>query len=348
MKLMYLVVRNLFHTFLQDRYLFILMIACTAVSTFGIYFYSYYLAGYYAAYDCEQYDTVLITDFDSASVDQIIQSIDSMDIDLIRDVYCKESLQKENLSVMGEYHSDYGSRLLSGTLFDINEEDCMVIVDELTMAEMADQISFENTPIGADILINQIPYSIVGICSITEFEEVIVPVKYFVRNYPVETMEIRFQKRMDIEKKRTIEGLFDYANLAWSESQSIWESTGFMVKMLQISMIFLVILINTYMISYYVAKKQRDKFNKYFVCGAFGNQLRFISFLQIILQEIPGILLGMILFGVVHYGIRNYHILYKGTSMGLAMFLFVINLVMHLTFSMVICQYSKGDLYGLD
>ena len=75
MKLMYLVVRNLFHTYLQDKYLFILMIACTAVSTFGVYFYSYYLAGYYAAYDCEQYDTVQITDFDSASVEQIVSSV---------------------------------------------------------------------------------------------------------------------------------------------------------------------------------------------------------------------------------------------------------------------------------
>ncbi|MDE6852845.1 MAG: hypothetical protein K2J67_10245 [Lachnospiraceae bacterium] len=348
MKLMYLVVRNLFHTYLQDKYLFILMIACTAVSTFGIYFYSYYLAGYYAAYDCEQYDTVQITNFDSASVEQMIQSIDHMDIDLIRDIYCKESLQKDNVSVMGEYHSDYASRLLSGTLFDMNEEDRMVIVDELTVAAMADEISFEDTPIGAEILINQIPYSIAGVCSITEFEEVIVPVKYFIRNYPMETMEIRFQERMDTEKKRVIGDLFDYADLAWSESQSIWESSGFIMKMLQISMIFLVILINTYMISYYVAKKQRDKFNKYFVCGAFEKQLHFISFLQIILQEIPGILLGIIIFGVVQYGIRNYHILYNGTSIGLAMFLFVITLAMHLLLSMVICRCSKGDLYGLD
>ena len=243
---MYLVVRNLFHIFLQDRYLFILMIACTAVSTFGIYFYSYYLAGYFAAYDCEQYDSVEITNFDSVSVDQIIQSIDNMDIRLIRDVYCKESLQNENIPVMGEYHSDYASRMLSGTLFDINEVNNKVIVDELTLAARSDEITFEDTPIGAEILINQIPYSIAGVCSITEFEEVIVPVKYFLRNYPVKTMEIRFQKRMDPEKKSSVEGLFDYADLAWSKSQSIWENSDFMMKMLQISIVFLIILINVY------------------------------------------------------------------------------------------------------
>lgn len=348
MKLMYLVVRNLFHIFLQDRYLFILMIACTAVSTFGIYFYSYYLAGYYAAYDCEQYDCVEISNFTSASVDQILESIDDLDIRLIRDVYCKESMQNENIPVMGEYHSDYASRLLSGSLFDINEEDSKVIMDELTLAVMADEITFEDTPIGAEILINQIPYSIAGVCSITEFEEVIVPVKYFIRNYPVKTIEIRFQKRMDSEKKRTVEGLFDYADLAWSKSQSIWENTDFMMKMLQISIVFLIILINVYMISYYIAKKQRDKFNKYYVCGAYGKQLHFISFFQIILQKIPGILLGIILFGVVHYEVRNYHFLYNEKSMGLAMFLFWLNLVMHLLFSMVVCQSTKGDLYALD
>lgn len=348
MKLMYLVVRNLFHIFLQDRYLFILMIACTAVSTFGIYFYSYYLAGYYAAYDCEQYDSVEITDFASASVDQIIQSIDDMDIRLIRDVYCKESLQNENIPVMGEYHSDYASRLLCGTLFDINEEDSKAIVDELTLAAMADEIPFEDTPIGAEVLINQIPYSIAGVCSITEFEEIIVPVKYFIRNYPVKTMEIRFQKRMDSENKRIIEGLFGYADLAWSKPQSIWESSDFMMKMLQISIVFLIILINVYMISFYIAKKQCDKFNKYFVCGANGKQLRFISFFQIILQEIPGILMGIFIFGVVHFGMRNYYILYNGKSMGLAIFLFLMNLAIHLLFSIVICQCSEGDLYALD
>lgn len=348
MKLMYLVVRNLFHTFLQDKYLFILMVACTAVSAFGIYFYSYYLAGYYASYDCEQYDTVEITNFASASVDQMIQSIDDMDIRLIRDIYCKESLQKETAPIMGEYHSDYTSRLLSGTLYDIKEEDNKVIVDELTMAAIADEIRYEDTPIGAKILINQMPYSIAGVCSITEFEEAIVPVKYFLRNYPVETIEIRFQKRMDTKKKKRIEGLFDYADFAWSESQSIWENADFIMKLLQISIIFLVILINTYMISFYIAKKQRDKFNKYFVCGAFGKQLRFISFFQIILQEIPGILLGIVIFEAVHYGIRKYQVLYNGKGMGLALFLFIINLTMHLLFSMVICRCSKGDLYALD
>lgn len=178
MKLMYLIVRNIIHTFLQDKYLFILMISCTAVSTFGIYFYSYYLAEYYEAYDCEKYNIVEVTDLQFDRGDQMIQSMDDIDISLVRDIYCKGSLQDDNMPVMGEYHSDYESRLLSGTLFDLNEENNKVILDELTLAAMTDEIHFEDTPIGAKILINQIPYYVAGVCTITEYEEVIVPVKY--------------------------------------------------------------------------------------------------------------------------------------------------------------------------
>lgn len=153
---------------------------------------------------------------------------------------------------------------------------------------------------------------------------------------------IRFQEHMDEEKRKKIEQVFDYGKCTWDEPESIWESSDFLIRMFQILLIFMVILINIYMISLYTAKRQREKLNKYLVCGASGKQMMYILLWQTFLQEIPGVILGVLIFAAVHFAIKDYHILYNSKNIGLALIVFMLNLVMHILFSVVICYCSQS------
>lgn len=333
MKLLFVALKNTKNTFLYDKRVFILIIVCTAITTFGFTFFISYIAGYCQKYYCNEQQSVTITFDQQKEGTRIDKSIQKLNMDYVEDIYCK-NFQEQRMQ--GEYHKDYTGRMLLGDMWKEKEEKNYVIVSELDLLGRG----YQKTPIGSKYNYSGKDYVIKGVCSITEEDEIIVPIRYFIKNFSIDEVTIRFQKNREIEREK-INRIFNTGNIKWNEPLTTFIQTSeFMTRLTQVSFIFVILLINVYMTSYYIVKKQRNKNRIYTICGANNLQIRKITTIQLTIQEIAGIVIGVICYLAMVYFVQIQDLLYRGGIVFYAGMIGV-SILIHILFIVGLCFFYK-------
>lgn len=294
MKVLYLVYQNLKKMFRSNCLLFLLVILSSMVSTFGILFFSGYLAGDYNNFVLQRGDKFILNQL-SKEIDgkKIWQAITQMNSEDITDVICSKGQSDSEQEIMGEYHRGYQSRMLCGELFGLEETKPVAIIDEMRAAE----ITNGDLPTGLYYEIENQKLEVAGVCTITEQDEVMVPVAYYLHNLPVQSIEVTLQHTMTDSQRAEIEAIFEkqgFRGVVWESPKKPWGNISFWVDFIQIALIFVVICINVLILIYYLFKRMKRNFCIYSVCGGEDRCIFFVIFLQTFCHLLAGIVLGVV------------------------------------------------------
>lgn len=324
-----LVLFNVKRMFYEKKVLFILVIISTAISTFGIFFFGDYLAAYYKDLANQMGDSLYIEgNINETYKAKLIDGIGQLELNQISQIICEHTEEEEdgNPVIKGEFHNNYGNRMQSGETPAWDEGRAYIVIDEFRANEIVDELQENEKLLGQKLKVDGKEYTVSGICSITEDDEFIVPVLFYLNHYETNQVEISFQHTLSKQDKERMETLFGSDNLValhWSDLEEPWEQTEFMVSFVQLLGVFLLIGINIVMLIEYLLYRNKRKYCIYAICGGTDRDIRSIIFWQIFVHMLFGTVLGSILVAVFKQTIGNVEWLYKG-SWYLYMWLFVI------------------------
>ena len=287
---------NIKKLYREHTLLFLLVIFSTMVSTFGIFFFTSYLAGYYDSLKNQAGDMLVIEQSISKNMGEaLVQGILELDVDLIADIVCEnvsENISDES-TVKGEYHKNYNTRLQCGRLLQIEEDSPVAVIDEFC----AEENSFGISPIGQSIDLYGKEYEIVGVCTITENDEIIIPVAYYLQNFETTQVAITFERSFSKEKRHEIEMILEkygVMNIAWKSVESPWENVEFWINFVQILMVFVIIAINIFVLIHYLIHKNKRNYCIYSICGGNDKEISAIIFGQIFIHLLMGNICGLL------------------------------------------------------
>lgn len=310
-----LVCFNLKKMYKDNKMLFLLVILSTMISTFGIFFFASYLADYVQSFTKQTGDMLIIEqEFSDNSGNEVLKGILSLNTEEIEVIVCKQEniSEDENSNIMGEYHKNYSSRMHSGRVFEINETNPYVIIDEFQALNM----DIKDTPINEKIEINGKEYQVAGVCTITEYGEIIVPVGYFLKNCVVNQIEITFSNSFSKEKRKEIEKVliqYGVEEINWKAPEVPFNSTEFWVNFLQVLAIFIVIGINILVLIHYLLYRNKKNYSIYAICGGNDIEIFLVIFLQVFIHLLLGTVLGVIGTLLFFRGMGNVDWLYQGS-----------------------------------
>lgn len=326
-----LVLFNVKRMFYEKKVLFILVIISTAISTFGIFFFGDYLAAYYKDLANQMGDSLYIEgNLNETYKAKLIDGIEQLDLTQISQIVCEQTEEEEgedgNSIIKGEYHNNYDNRMQSGETPAWDERRAYIVMDEFRASEIADDLQKNEKVLGQKLKVDGKEYTVSGICTITEDNELIVPVLFYLNHYEANQVEISFQHKLSEREKERMETLFSLDNvveLKWTDLKEPWEQTEFMISFVQLVGVFLLIGINIVMLIEYLLYRNKRKYCIYSICGGTDRDIRSIIFWQIFVHMLFGTVLGSILVAVFKQTIGNVEWLYRG-SWYLYMWLFVI------------------------
>lgn len=337
----------LFHVkrmFYEKRVLFILVIISTAISTFGIFFFGDYLAAYYSDFANQVGDSLYIEgNLNETYKAKLIDGIEQLDLAQISQIICEqteeEESEDENPIIKGEFHNNFDSRMQCGEVPAWDETRSYIVIDAFRASDIANDLKKNQNVLGQKIKVDGREYTVSGICSITEDDECIVPVLYYLNHYEANQVEISFQHTLSKQERESMEMLFgsdELVELNWSDLKEPWEQGEFMIRFVQLLGIFLLIGINIVMLIEYLLYRNKRKYCIYSICGGTDRNIRSIIFWQIFVHMLFGTVLGSILVAVFKQTIGNVEWLYRG------------NWYLYLWLLGIVVLIQAGTAYGLD
>ena len=315
-----LIIFDLKQMLIENKALFWLVIISMSVSTFGIFFFGDYLVQYYKNIESQKGDNFYIEGkWQTSEKENLILAIKKLNFTDISQIICERTSdnieEQSEVKIKGEFHSNYKNRMLSGDLPLWDEEQNKIVIDEFRAADIADEISENEKIIGQQIDIGEQKYEVVGICSITDDDELIVPIVNYIKNYETDYVEISFKHSLIPKDKEKIENLFSgnkAVSYGWSYVKEPWQNSKFLLDFVQLIGIFVIIGINVLMPIQYLLYKNKKKYCIYSICGGADKDIRKIIFWKIFIHIFIGIILGVILEIVFKSTIGNVDWLYKG------------------------------------
>ena len=296
----------------SNRMLFWLVIISTMISTFGIFFFSGYIASNYdMTLEGSGDELAIRQEFKKNESDELYKGLEEVTSDGVLDIICTNSDvdKDEEFWIMGEYHKNYDERMQSGRMVELNETEPYVVVEDFSIYEM----EFEDTPIGEYIDINGSRYEIIGVCSLTTEREAMVPVAYYLNHYDTDYITITFSEKMTSDKKEKIEDKlkkYGVQNMEWVNPAKPWDDSGFWVNFVQVALIFVIIGINVYILVQYMLHKNKRNYCIYSICGGTENEIMGIVFGQVFVHLLIGTIFGTILAFILFQVMKPMDLLY--------------------------------------
>lgn len=314
-----LVLFNLKRMYIEKKALFLLVIISTAISTFGIFFFGDYLAEYYKNIESQMGDCLYIEgNLKEECKPQLINGIKKLKLAQVSEIICGDTqiqLNGESCVIKGEFHNNFEQRMLSGKLPAWNEKNAKVVLDEFQAENIADTIPRGQKLIGYKLNMDGKTYTVSGICSTTEEDELIVPVLFYLNHYSTNQVKISFQHTLSSQEKEKIEKLFAFDDLLevnWTALKQPWEQTEFMLNFVQLLGVFVCIGINVVVLIQYLLYRNKRKYCIYSICGGADRDIHTIIFNQIFIHMLLGTVSGLLLFRVFKFILGKVEWLYGG------------------------------------
>lgn len=343
---------NLKKMYRVNKLFFILVIISTMISTFGIFFFASYLAGYFFDSFLSQPGDMLIIDLEHSQMDgdDLLHVMEELGKDEMADIVCEQEqgYKQQEYNVMGEYHRNYSLRMQCGRLLEIEENFPNAVIDEWTAAA----ITSGDTPIHQYMEIDGKRYQVVGVCTMTDNDEVIVPVAYFLQNFKVSRIQIVFSGRLSVQKRNEKEMILKKYKINendWKAMGKPWKNVDFLINFIQVLGVFIIIGINIFVLIYYLLYKCKRNYCVYSICGGTDREVFYIIISQNLVHLLIGIVLGTVLKEVILKAIGDVDWLYQGDFI-FDLFLLFINILIHMIASYILGKIfiEKSEIYQIE
>lgn len=315
-KVSYLAVLNLMNMLRYRSRLIVVVVISISASVFGILFYSgYFLYSYYEAIDGSIVVMEMEAQTEENAIWNLIEKMWNIETETEK-IYLLPNEQDET-ELVGAYNRNWetGSFLLTGKNFLYGENTPSVIMAQY----LVDLIEDGEVPIGKNIEFQGDVFKVVGIVSFTEYDTFFVPIKYFASQYHTKTMKYSYSKQLSNANKEKIKEIIENSNIVASYSienaNNPFLSEDFMSVFFQILLIFMVVVMNAFSMTYYSVMLFKKNYRIYAVCGASKKDIRTIILIQNIVLIFISVIIGNLLYIICKSMIKGYGLVYQGNYM---------------------------------
>lgn len=314
-KVSYLAVLNLMNLLRYRNRLIVVIVISISASVFGILFYSgYFLYSYYEAADGSVVVMEIKKQTEKTAIWNLIEKMWNVETET-KKIYILPN--EDETELIGAYNRNWetGSFLLTGRNFLYNENTASVMMAEYLVNSVEDG----EIPIGKKIEFQGSLFEVVGIVSFTEYDTLFVPIKYFVSQYNTKTIKYSYSKPLSNANKEKIKEIVENSNIVTSYSiknnNNPFMSKDFLSVFFQIILIFMVVVVNAFSMTYYSVMIFKRTYRIYAVCGASKRDIRTIVLMQNILLIFISIVIGNFLYIICKNMIKIYDLVYQGSYM---------------------------------
>lgn len=309
MKKYLLALHNLKYMLKKGNHVFFIVLISMSLSVFGMLFFSgYFLYSYYEAEMGSKIDITLHPGIPGTDVLQLLSQLKEKN-------YVTQQVQMtagetDDSGVTGEYNRQWNKSVLDGKNYTLDEEHPYVIMAEY----MVDFMKNGESPVGFHLK-DQEALQVYGIVSYTENDGYCVPVRYYALHYPTETVRYCYAQKLDKKTvyaiNTTLKNSSAVADYHIVRTANPFLSADFMEKFVQIVLIFSVIIINIFCMTYsWIIHFKRD-YRIYAVCGADKKSIVGIIMVQTIILMFAGVFAGNILFFIGKTGLKHTTLVYQ-------------------------------------
>mgnify|MGYP003299544527 FL=1 len=315
-KISYLAVLNLINMLRYKSRLIVVVVISISASVFGILFYSgYFLYSYYETVDGSIVVMEMEAQTEENAIWKLIEKMWNVETETEK-IYLLPNEQDET-ELVGAYNRSWetGSFLLTGKNFLYGENTPSVIMAEYLVDLMEDG----EVPIGKNIEFQGDVFKVVGIVSFTEYDTLFVPIKYFASQYNTKTIQYSYSEQLSNANKEKIKEIVENSNIVADYSiennNNPFLSEDFMSVFFQILLIFMVVVMNAFSMTYYSVMLFKRNYRIYAVCGASKKDIRTIILIQNIVLIFISVIIGNLLYIICNSMIKGYGLVYQGNYM---------------------------------
>lgn len=316
MKSVYIIVHNIKNLAKKNRMILSLVIVSTVVSTFGILFYSgYILKNYYDTQSKiqQEMEVTFKEEVNKQQVHEVLKKLINKEKRLIKvqvsdydqnshasdtTIIMESDKEDENTSVavMGEYVTTYGKLLEAGRGIKLEEIGPLVLIPE----ELTNYIEYEVTPINKRFSTGGKEFEVVGVLGYSENDGIIVPVNYYIDHFPVNHLRICYAQALSKENRQALERILIKSQVIedyqFTKVAFALFSSDFWIEFIQILIIFVVIIINIFVLIYFLMNRMKRSYKIYSICGGSSSRVYKIIVLQTFFLILVGITIGLIVY----------------------------------------------------
>lgn len=295
------------HMIKQKSIIFYVALLSITFSVVGILFYSGYF--FYDYYQYENVSSLEVHLEKNTSKEDIIEVISRLKENekTIRDFLV---LNESDTAIIGEYNSQFSERILVGNNIDFFSCKAEAIMPEYMIEGIADG----QYPIGNQMKIDNKELTLVGIISIGEYDACIVPVNYFCNNFSVDWINCKYNTVLSRNEYMDICNYLKdqkfISNYSFVRKTTPFSDISFVIKFIQIFLIFLATMINSFVVLYYWITCFKRDYMIYSICGASKKKVKGIIISHSFIFILCAIILGNLFFLVLLQFLRNYNLVY--------------------------------------
>lgn len=305
-KKVYLAINNIRLMLKNKSIMMLIIFTSITLSVLGILFYSgYFLYDYYQSQTENQVEIYLQKSTQSSDIIRVIEELSLKEKD-ISDM-CVSNGKLSEGKLIGEYNKTWKEHMLVGQCYSINDNRPYLLMAEYQV----DNIEGYEKPVGKNIKVGGKKIRIGGIIPYSQYDNYILPVYYYINNYPTDYIMIKYNNRKNsskIEKTLAQNTIVKKYNMKRSTP---FLSEDFMGAFVQILLIFAAVIINVLCMTYAWLSTFNRKFKIYAICGATKKDIIHIALTQTVILMFSGVLVGNILFAILKMIIRKYEIVYQ-------------------------------------
>ena len=309
----------------KGNHVFFIVLISMSLSVFGMLFFSGYFL--YSYYESEMGSKITITLHPGTSGMDVLQLLSQLKTKNYETQQVKITTEKtDDFGVTGEYNRQWNKSILNGKNYTLNEDRPYVIMAEYTV----DFVKNGESPIGFRLKDKE-EFQVYGIVPYTENDGYCVPIQYYALHYPTETVRYCYAQKLDKKAVQKIDTTLKNSSAVATyhivRAANPFLSTYFMEKFVQIVLIFSVIIINIFCMTYsWIIHFKRD-YRIYEICGADKNCIVGIIMVQTIILMFIGVFTGNFLFFIVKTGVKHTTLVYQKSYVpyrGISLLLMVI------------------------
>jgi hypothetical protein len=305
MKSFYLILSNLKKLMKHNIITLGVVLFSFSMIVFGILYYAGYILYSYYSVSGNNIESVNVLFDDSITNEHINNILGVFDM---KDNSCQQVIvaeEKDDLSsgqgkLIGVFDKVFEKRLLSGNDFTQETDEPYIL---LTEYQIPDLIGYNINPIGEKVKINNTELKIDGVITHTNWDCMIVPVKYFINHFHVGYINYIYNRKLNNneysklnESLKNIEGINSYQIV---KQKSPLLTLEFWIDFTQIIIIYCLIILNLFTIIRFWVKQSKHSYNIYSVCGGSRLKVTFLIFGQTAIVYMISTLIGLSVFMIL-------------------------------------------------
>ena len=284
---------------------FLFILIGTICACFGIFFYSgYFIYNHFALTSNYELSAQITENVQPEALQELIGQI-------IAEPGFRSILisggndDPEKPSVFGMYHSELEKRIICGEQYAADDPEPNAMLSELTVS----QLGYHSSMVGETVSTEYGDFHVSGICSIVS--GIYVSPQYYISHYPVRSISAEFDSAVSDSSVQILQNATDVFSVqnhtSPFSSPEFW--SGFLTCILIFSIAFLNIMT---MFSFWEIKMQQT-FRVYYIYGCMRFQKFVISFGEVFLISLFGLLAAFGCFAALYRKLGALEIVYAGS-----------------------------------